>query len=328
MELIPEPQPLQVADEQAMKMTGNDKTDLAAVAAEMGVGLNADGSVSEVKPAEKAAEVATTATDAVVTEPVAQTGPKKVEVPAKFQKEDGTVDVEKLQKSASNVDEMIERYRAKEREAQRLQNKLNNPPPVPVNVSQDQAPQQAQVQLTELEQHMAQDLVNEAAAQGLTLDVRLAIAQAKVMARGLEAKHSVELNATQDLRMRLEEQDRRTELQSMIDSDPELMSPQMVDTLWQIRQENPGIDRSVQPWKNAYIYHLGKQAIAQRTQQVKAPNPTGQTAKAPPTPVGPVARVERTVDLSDRKALNSLSLEELENQMRVNFKGYRGPRRY
>lgn len=306
-------------DSKAMSLTGDTMKDLNNIAKEMGVSLDAKGNIAEVQPTPAPVtqpQVAPDQPQAVVTEPE-----KPVEVPAKFQNPDGTVNVEKLEKSSASVDEMIARYRAKEREAQQLQNRVNNPPPVAQVVQPIQQPVQAQ--LSPLEYQMAQDLVAKAAAQGLQLDHRLAIAQAQVMAQGLEAKHAAEMSLTQDLRQRVEDNERSRELQGLIDSDPALLSPGMVDTLWKVRQENPWLEKAPEPWKAAYIHLKGTQGHAP---QVKTPNPTGTTAKAPPTPVGPVTRVQKTVDITDKRQLQGLTIEQLEAEAKKLFPGFNGSR--
>ncbi len=233
------------------------------------------------------------------------------EVPVKFQNADGTPNAEKVEKSTADVLKGIEYYRAKEREFHQLQNKVNNAPqPAP------QAVPQGPAQLSPLEYQMAQDLLNEAAAQGVQLDQRLAIAQARVMARGLEAKHSAERSMTDDLRREMAESRMTNELKDLIDADPNLTTPAVADRVLSIKQQ-----MGFKTYREAYIQHLGEEAIAQRTGQVKTPIPTGSTVKAPATPVGPVSRVQSTVVA---KSPHEMTTAELEAAVRAEFPRYRG----
>lgn len=316
MDLVDIPQingngPSENPDAQALALTGNTAVDLANVAKELGVTLDAAGNVATEHT--DAQPVAVTPTPRAPAQP--QAAPVKTEaaadVPAKFQNADGTPNVEKIEKSTKSVEEMLAYYRAKEREAHQAQNRVNNPAPnAPVTV----APQTTQ--LSPLEYQMAQDLIAEHSAQGINLDQRSAIAQARVMARGLEAKHAAEANMTESLRREVGEQRMTAELKDLMAADQDLLTPEVADRVLAIKQANP----QMRSYREAYIQHLGEQAIAQRTGQVKTPTPTGQAAKAPPTPVGPVTRVQRTVDISNP---HSMTTEQLEAEARKMFPGLR-----
>ncbi len=298
-------QPLANPDAKALALTGDIATDLANVAKELGVPLDNRGNVVQGQVAQPAR---VTPSPEPQQPQAANVEPNTTEVPAKFQNPDGTPNVEKIEKSTKSVEEMLAYYRSKEREAQQTQNRVNNPPTTPPNA------QPQTNQLSPLEYQMAQDLINESAAQGLQLDHRQAIAQAKVMARGLEARHAAERSMTDDLRREVTEQRMTTELKDLMDADENLLTPAVADRVLAIKQERGGT------YREAYIQHLGEEAIRQRTGQVKTPTPTGQTAKAPPTPDGPVARVQRTVDISNPKAMTT---EALEAEARKMFPGLR-----
>jgi hypothetical protein len=317
--------PLTNPDAAAMALTGDTMTDLAAVAKEMGVALDNNGNVAEA-PAQSAPVPAAQAPTPKVSVQPAPAAPTQtaeqpattVEVPAKFQNEDGTPNVEKIIKAEENIDALIARYKAKEKEGQQLQNRVNNPAPaIQAAPAQPVAPQP----LSPLEHQMAVDLINEAAAQGVQLDQRIAIAQAKVMAKGLEAKHSAELSITERLQAQFEDQRRTAELKTLIESDPDALSGGMADTLWKLRQENPWLNQAPEPWKAALHYFRGTQGTAQ---QVVTPTPKGTTPKAPPTAVGPVARVQKTVDISDKRAIQSLDNATIEAEIRKLYPNFRG----
>jgi len=213
-------------------------------------------------------------------------------VPAKFKNPDGSVNEAAVAKSTHNAEEALARYAEIERALRQKQNEvaaLKNPAAV-------QAPQAPQVPvnlpLSPLELSMAQDLLNEAAALGFQMPQAQAIAQARVMARGLEAKHAAELNVVQDIRQRMEIQDRRTELEKIAENDPWVLSPEGVETLSKIRESRSHVNASPTPWTAAYREHLADQVMQSRlTGQVPTPTPTAKTAKAPPTPVNAAPRV-------------------------------------
>lgn len=302
--------PISNPDAAALALTGNTMQDLKNVAAELGVTIDQDGNVAQPKrivtsPVVRAQEART--------EAAAPSG----EIPAKFQNPDGSANVERIKKSEANVDEMIAKYRAKEREAQTLQNKVNNPP----TVVSPQMPQVAtNIPLSPLEVQVATDLIKEHAAVGIQLPEAQAIAQARVQVRLQEARYNAELNATADLRQRVEDGERARQLQGAIDADPWLASQEAIDTLWKVRQENPWLNQAPNPWDAAYTFYKGRNG---HVSQVLTPTPTGTTAKAPATPVGPVTRVQKTVDITDKKALQGMDLKDLEAQAKKFFPGLR-----
>jgi hypothetical protein len=324
-------------------LTGNTMQDLKNIAAELGMGNVTDvlasgetvgANQAAPQPAQPRAEAQpsmTVQSPEVNAQPVAEVKPQpSVEVPKKFlDPATGQVDAAKVQKAEENIDQAIARYKAKEREFQTLQNRVNNPPqqqsqqqPVvsPMHVAQmaQQAnPYQPAQQLTPLEIQMAQDLLNESAAFGKPMEQAQAIALARVQARALSARYQADMEATESLRRRVEDAERTRELQGLINQDPELLTPGMVDTLMQIRQDRPWINQSPEPWKEAYTYYRGQQYG--RPQSVSTPTPKGNTV--PQVPVSPVARVQPTA--IDPK---TAPLADLEAEVRRQFPGYRGGR--
>ncbi len=302
------PTPHAQADAQAMALTGNTAADLAAVARELGVSLDQSGNVAEA-PTAQPATVTRNPPAPVQPQAAAPVVEAVVEIPPKFQNPDGTLNEPKLEKSTKSVEEMLAYYRTREREAQQAQNRVNNPPQA------HQQPIQPQTtQLSPLEMSMAQDLINEHAAQGITLDQRSAVAQARVMARGLEAKHAAERSMTDDLGREVTDLRMTAELKDLMAADENLLTPAVADRVLAIRKELGG------SYREAYIQHLGEEAIRQRTGQVKTPTPTGATVKAPPTPVAPVTRVQRTVDVSNPQ---SMTIEQLEAAAKTMYPGLR-----
>lgn len=215
-------------------------------------------------------------------------------VPEKFKAPDGSLDTAKLEKSLVNVEEALARYQDKEKQLRQKQNEVNNlsryqaaPNVAPV---QPVAPNVQQVPLTAFEIQVAQDLVNEAAANGYQMPHGQAIAQARVLVKMTEAKAAHEQSLTESLRIKLEDQDRRKELEAIAQYDDSVLSPEGFDALSKIRELKPWINQSPTPWTEAYNYYLAEQTKAARLKGTVLPTPTGLTAKAPPTPVGPAPR--------------------------------------
>lgn len=297
--------PTRNPDAQAMALTGNTAVDLANIAREMGVTIDkTTGNVAEVTQAQPAAvtrppEPAQPQAAPVVTEAPA------VEVPAKFQNPDGTVNEEKLVKSTKSIEDMIVYYKGKEREAQQAQNRVNNPPAAPVVQAQPLAPN---APLSALERDMAQAIFDDARALGEPISEATAIRQARGQIRIADVQHKAAVDAARnesaDIRRELGESKMAVELQGLIEKDNSLLTPQVADRLIQIKAE-----KNLPNYREAYIHHLGEVEFQKRTGQVQTPTPTGPAAKAPPTPVGPVARVQRTVDTSNPQGMTTEALE-------------------
>ena len=216
------------------------------------------------------------------------------EVPEKFKNPDGTIAEEKVVKSAAHAEQALAKALELERKLRQQQNTnaaLQRGAPVPA-VPTPPAAVPANIPLTPLEIQVAQDLINESAALGLQLDQRAAIAQARVQVRLMEAKHSAEVSMTESLRVKLEEQDRRRELEMIAKDDPWILSPEGIDALSKIREQFPHINSSVAPWSEAYDKHLALEAKKQRLAgQVPNPTPTARAAQLPATPVQAAPRV-------------------------------------
>ena len=291
-------------------LTGDNATDLAAIAREMGVTLDASGNVA--KDATRAQQPQVTPTP--VPAPAAPVNPAPVEVPPKFQNADGTPNAEKIEKSTKSVEEMLAYYKAKEREAQQVQNRVNNPVAAPQAVPV--APQAQGLQLSQFERQAAIDILNDAAALGIQMSEQQAILQARADIRMSEAKYAAERSLTEDLRREVAENRMTAELKDLMAADDGLLTPAVADRVLAIKQE-----MGLKTYREAYIQHLGQQAIAQRTGQVKTPIPTGSAVKAPPTPVGPVSRVIPTVNTANP---HSMTNEQLEAEIRNLYPRYRG----
>lgn len=277
MEVSMEPQaaPAPVVPEFSGK-PGNFAADMAALAAEQ---------APQVVPVAPQAEVQT--------QPETTANAAPATVPDKFKAPDGSLDTAKLEKSTVNAEEALAKYAEKERQLRQKMNEVNRlsqapmpqaAPVIPVT------PQGAQP-LSAFEIQVANELINEAAAYGYQMPQGQAIAQAKVQVRMAEAKAGYEQNLTESLRVKLEDQDRRRELEEIAKYDDSVLSPEGFEALSKIRESKPWVNQSQTPWTEAYNYYLAEQVKSARLKGTVLPNPTGLTAKAPPTPVGPAPRV-------------------------------------
>lgn len=212
-------------------------------------------------------------------------------VPEKFLNPDGTVSQEKIAKSTVNAEEAYQKYAEIERQLRQKQNTvaaLRQGSPVPA--ASPQVP--VSMPMSSLEIQVAQDLINEAAAAGYQMPQGQAIATAKVQVRLMEAKHSAEVSLTEGLRQKLDDQDRRRELETIKDQDPWVLSPEGIAALGKIRESYPHVNSSQTPWTAAYDQHLANQVKHQRlTGQVLIPTPAARTVQAPPVPVQAAPRV-------------------------------------
>lgn len=253
---------------------GNFTADMAALAAE----LNPAPVVPAPQVEAKQPEITESATAPAI-------------VPDKFKAADGTLDASKVEKSLVSAEETLAKYQAIEAKMRQQMNAVSNlqkqaiaPNVAPV------APAPNQVPLTAFEIQVANDLINEAAAYGYQMPQGQAIAQARVQVKMAEARHNAEASLTETLRVKLEDQDRRSELEAIAKYDQSVLTPEGFDALAKIRESKPWINQSPKPWTEAYDYYLAEQTKKQRQTGMVLPTPTGLTAKAPPTPVGPAPR--------------------------------------
>jgi hypothetical protein len=235
-------------------------------------------------------------------------------VPDKFKNPDGTMNEARVQKSVLHGEAALARALEVEKQLRMKQNEIAAlQKGLPVQATPASVP--ANVQLSPLEIQVAQDLINEAAALGEKMSQAYAIAQARVQVRMMEAKHSAEASLTEQLRHRIEDQDRRRELEAIAKEDSSVFSPEGIEALSKIRMENPWVNQSPNPWQTAYDLHLAQKTRQERLNGTVSPTPTGMTAKAPPTPVNPAPRavVQPTgPDLSSKEKIDAhvASLDE------------------
>ncbi len=254
---------------------GNLMNDLAALAAEQAIPAVPVAPQAEVTPQPE----------------ITEQSPAPATVPEKFKAPDGSLDTAKLEKSTVNVEEALAKYLEKEKQLRQKMNEVNRLSGMPAPVAPAPVvPAATQQPLTAFEIQVAQDLINEAALNGYQMPQGQAIAQARVLVKMTEAKAAHEQNLTESLRVKLEDQDRRRELEEIAKYDDRVLSPEGFDAMSKIRDSKPWINQSPTPWTEAYNYYLAEQAKSARLKGTVLPTPTGLTAKAPPTPVGPAPR--------------------------------------
>lgn len=235
----------------------------------------------EQQPAQPEIQPQAVVTEAPKTiEPVAATPqePAKIEVPDKFKAPDGSIDQERILKS----------YLEAEKTLKRLQNQAQAAPvpQAPAPIQPPQAPAANAAQLDPFTLQVAQELINESAAYGYQMPQGQAIAQARVQIKLAEAKLEAEKAATfsklTQFEQRLEEQSRQDELASLAKNAPWILTPDSQKELIKIREENPEINSSRTPWRNAAIFLLGQKALMGAPQV--SPTPKAQQ-NAPALPV-------------------------------------------
>lgn len=299
-------------DAKAHALTGDTMADLANIAKELGQSLDLGQEAADAQPQEPVWKTQERIAENQKGETQPVESKSEVEVPEKFQKPDGTPDAEKIEKSTQSLEQVIAKYKEKEREFSKLQNRVNNAPQAQGEVRLPQP-------LSPLEVQIAQDLMTESKLLGAPMSEGHAIATARVQAKMMEAKYNADMSITEDLRRRVEDTERTNELQGMINENPELLQDSMVDQLVQIRQAFPWVNNSQTPWRSAYIVLKGTQPA----QQVKIATPKGGTVKAPATPVSPVARVTQNANPNTQEAwgMGMDDLAALIRKQNPSFKG-------
>lgn len=249
---------------------GDFAADMAKIAAEFGHAPEAPAPIAAEAPAaiqHKAPEAA----PAQPEQPQAA-GQPTVEVPKKFQNADGTVDADKVQKSEVNLDEAIARYKAKEREFQQLQNKVNNPPAYQPPVAQ------AQEGIDPFVAQLNADLAANPSNPGLVL--------AKLFHAAKDSAYQQAKQDIEGIRTETHAEKNEKELAGLLKLYPEMASPDGIEKLSAIRQE-----RGINTWRGAFREYIADQGMTQRLGgQVQTPNPTAAAVKAPASPAAAAPR--------------------------------------
>ncbi len=212
--------------------------------------------------------------------------PAPVEVPEKFRGADGKLDPDKLLKSYGDAEKAL-----KQAQNKLTQQAAPQAPAIPATVEQPQVPGN----LTPLELQVARDLFN-----GGGYTEQAAISTARVQVRLMEAARGSAVESAMgevaQLRQAHADQKRASELQSLAKSFPEVLTPQGYESLVKVREENPWINHSPEPWKTAAMIHLGQKGLTSQAGTVVIPTPTG--AQQQPLPVTPSQPVSNPIELN------------------------------
>lgn len=209
------------------------------------------------------------------------------EVPEKFKKPDGTLDVAKVEQSTLSAEQVLEKYKQREADLKRKINEVNrlekSLPPVISQAPAPQTPAQPQQPQT-----LAQ-MINADLAAGMTAGDVLAKWADAVRASAKEDVKREILGDVQAVKDRQEMDEKQRQLRVIGQSDPWVLTEQGMDTLFAIREKKPWLNAAPEPMEAAYRDYLATQAMSQRQgSQVQMPNPKGATA-----PVMPAAPVNR-----------------------------------
>ncbi len=228
-------------------------------------------------------------------------------VPEKFKGQDGQPDSDKLQKATVNVEEALNRYSQMEAELRRKQNSVHQ-----MKIQQNTGIQEAQpaepneaYTIDQIGQQIENELKANGTGKGLARILNVAIENA--YQRGRED--------TDSLRQQLAAQERRSELQNIAESDPEVFSPNVQEAIQRTLAANPWLSNAPQPITAAYKLFRSENP---RTGGVVSPTPTPPTAPATPAggPRPPSSSVRPNVNLDDpaelNKYLDGLSKEDQE----------------
>ena len=230
----------------------------------------------------------------VTKETPAITATAPVTVPEKLKKEDGSLDTEKLAKVTIDAEAALEKYLAKEKELRRKMNEVNGlQKSVPPAMTQQ--PAETPAPASQFAATLEADIQKYGA--GAVLERLFNAAQDTAYARAL--------GDVQAIREESELSKSQRELEAIAKFDPQVLTPEGYESLAKIREAKPWLNQSPKPWTEAYNLMLADRLMSERLKGTVQPNPTGQAAKAPPTPVSPAPRVVVKPSGPNLDAMNS-----------------------
>lgn len=231
-------------------------------------------------------------------------------IPDKFKGPDGSVSVERIEKSTVNAQEAYERYRQAELALQAKRNEVNRQqyqqpqyqPQVNQPVYTPAVPNNPTVPMS-LAQQINAELAANQSNPGAVLE--------KLFHAAANMGYQQATAEIQNVRQETELVKRQRELEVIAQKDEWVLSPEGTEALSKIRAERPWVNNSPTPWTSAYKELIADRVLnggsVQSVQQVKTPNPKVLTA--PAAPVGSVDRTQRQpvrVDTADKQSLDSL----------------------
>jgi hypothetical protein len=264
--------------------------DLAAIAAEQAPPAQPASSPAAVTPPAPQAEAAPT--PAPVT-PAAVTPPAP-EVPEQFRGPDGKLDQEKVLKSYSDLRKEFNR---------RIQSPAaSQAPVVPAQAQPVQAQPNAAVQVSQFELQVAQDIVNDAAALGVSVTREQAIVQARSQIRLEEARHRATTAATlskvEQFEQKLAEENDRKQLENLARDHAWVLTPQGFKEVEAVMAEKPWMFTNQDTrYSDAVEVLLGRKAKSGQQGLVNMPTPTGAQNGAPPLPATPAPVAQAPIRL-------------------------------
>ena len=260
-------------------------------------------------------------------EPVVQKEAPKVEVPAKFQKPDGTVDEEKLKASSDQlgkaieqkqktIDEMVAEYREKEKQftelgqkAKQLKETHPNPEPQPTPspslINQNLSPDQIRAQLLQLQQN-----------DPIAFAVEIAKAVAQKEANDI-FRPALEVTG------RMIERERNTVMRSnlaqLAEKDPRIQNPQMYEALMDELNSDPAYFRLKNPQKASWNEVKERLQLGEPMGSAQPSQTSGPTlGRGAPPSVSSLPQPMNPQNVQEQiQKLNPLSPEgkELENKL-------------
>lgn len=245
-----------------------------------------------------------------------------VDVPAKFLKPDGTVDVEKLQASTEQlrtgieqkeltIEQMVAQYREAEKEFRNLPSSPQQVARVAQQIAAQAPPQGAPVPSpaapdpTSVQAQLMQDLQRDPV--GTIVDI-------------VKAVHATETKPLQEFVTTLKEQQRdehmKQALRDLAKTDPRVAHPTIYPHVIQVLKEDPGLFQSKNPYKAAWNevkerLHLGE---VQTAQPSKTASPILGGGSPPPVPSTTGSPASSTLHgaVNQMKTKDEISLVEAE----------------
>lgn len=230
------------------------------------------------------------------TKPVVQAAPT-APVPDKFKAPDGSLDQEKIIKSYLEAEKTVKRLQNQGQQAQ-------TQPAIPATPMAADAPFEARVY-----QDFVSSGLDPKAAQALVPTIT------RLFAAASDAGYERAMAEVSSFRQAQQETKSREELKAIINSDPSIGTPEGMDYLVSIRNDNPWLNHSPEPWKAAWQLKIANEALKRPTQagQVKMPTPKAVTAPNAPVTAAPPT-VGPQINLNDKESVNrhlaSLSSEQ------------------
>lgn len=262
-----------------------------------------------ITPPTQPTQTEQTPVESVVTKPEEATEVKAVEVPEKFKAPDGSVDTEKLGKSITNVDEALASYLAKEKELKRKMNEVKaqenayiNPPAAIANTP-----------VIPVNQNFAKQLEEDIAKEGA------GVVLAKLFTAAQESVEERVQSRIQAIQSAQAENTTKQQIEAIGKNDPWVYTPEGLDTLTKILNDQPYLWGAADPYKAAYLQYNGIKNVASKSSpQVLTPTPTARTSAPVPTVQAAVKTSAPVIKLNTKEDIDN-HLKKLNPEQRKEF---------